>query len=635
VTNAGGSVISSSAALTVVQPVATRLINVNFGAHLSPGLNTNKTGLAAVGKTAQDLWNFYSRDISAGVWKHDGSFENLQDSGGAATGVGLVIANAPGCWANGSFDAMYNTYVYPFDSGNVRVTLTNLPPGLHDLYVYSYDGVLQVSVGAADHGTVITGESSVANPPVWRERQQYAAFRNLFVGPGQSIAITVRPGVFGYSVISGLQLVTVDQTPLAHSQSLNLSEDESAPVMLGGSDPDGDSLTVAVISGPTNGTLSGTAPNLVYTPNTNYHGPDGFWFKVNDGRLDSAPAKVSLSVAPVNDAPVAQSQAVTLDEDTVGGITLGASDADGDALTYSVGAPSHGTLAGTPPDLTYHPDTNYFGPDGFAFTVSDGQSNSQATVSITVRPVNDPPVADASATLPLVISPNNSNAPIVLDGSRSSDLEGDALQYFWFDTGATNASATGIVAVIVRPVGTNALTLVVDDGLATGAQNFAVEIITTAQVVERLTAVANDQVDRPQALIASLNAAIASIDRSNPTAAINQLQAFQNQVLAQVSPLDPVLADQFIQAAQEVIDLLNGGPVNGRQGISRVVCQPNGKVRLQFTAPRGPVYIVEASTNLADWEMIGVATACGVEEFEFEDATASRLAARFYRVVVP
>ena len=49
--------------------------------------------------------------------------------------------------------------------------------------------------------------------------------------------------------------------------------------------------------------LTGTAPNLVYKPATNYFGDDTLWFKVNDGTVDSSLAVISLTVTPVNDAP--------------------------------------------------------------------------------------------------------------------------------------------------------------------------------------------------------------------------------------------------------------------------------------------------------------------------------------------
>ena len=56
---------------------------------------------------------------------------------------------------------------------------------------------------------------------------------------------------------------------------------------------------------PAHGTLSGLAPNLLYTPAAGYSGADSFTFKVNDGQVDSAPATVTLSVGPVLEPPCA------------------------------------------------------------------------------------------------------------------------------------------------------------------------------------------------------------------------------------------------------------------------------------------------------------------------------------------
>jgi hypothetical protein len=97
--------------------------------------------------------------------------------------------------------------------------------------------------------------------------------------------------------------------------------------------------------------------------------------------------------------PVAADAAVTTDEDTPVSITLSASDAEGDPLTYGVVTPpAHGTLTGAAPNLTYSPAANYNGADSFTFQANDGQADSNlATISITVSPVNDPPVAAADA----------------------------------------------------------------------------------------------------------------------------------------------------------------------------------------------------------------------------------------------
>ena len=72
-------------------------------------------------------------------------------------------------------------------------------------------------------------------------------------------------------------------------------------VLLAGSDVDGDTLSFALASQPAHGTLSGTAPDLTYTPAQDYQGPDSFTFTVSDGQATSAPATVSIRVTAVNE----------------------------------------------------------------------------------------------------------------------------------------------------------------------------------------------------------------------------------------------------------------------------------------------------------------------------------------------
>ena len=135
------------------------------------------------------------------------------------------------------------------------------------------------------------------------------------------------------------------RSPVAAAQSVTTNEDVAKGITLAGSDVDNDTLTYTVVAGPSQGTLSGTAPNLTYTPAALYAGPDSFTFKVNDGTVDSNIATVSITVTHVYHAPVAAAQSVTTNEDVAKAITLGATDVDGDALAYSVVAgPAHGTL---------------------------------------------------------------------------------------------------------------------------------------------------------------------------------------------------------------------------------------------------------------------------------------------------
>ncbi len=260
-----------------------------------------------------------------------------------------------------------------------------------------------------------------------------------------------------------------------------------------------------------------------------------------------------------------------------------------------------------------------------------------ALSSNAVLTINQPPVADASATPPVVIAPLHCDATVVLDGSRSFDPDGDPLHYFWFKAGAASPLATGVVAVVTLPPGVYALTLVVDDGMATNSESFTVQVLTLAQALERLINLVTAQAPKPQPLVASLSAALRSINRSEPTPAINQLHAFENKTRAQVARSDPALAQTFIQSAQQLVAILSAGcsPARPPARIARAERGRDGRLRMHFSAPQGFVYILEASTNLVDWEKIGVATDGGSGEFDCEDAAAPQMPARFYRLVVP
>ena len=193
----------------------------------------------------------------------------------------------------------------------------------------------------------------------------------------------------------------VNSPPVASNGSETTDEDAAVAITLAATDADLDSLSYTVLSGPTNGSLSGTAPNLTYTPNGDYNGSDSFTFKANDGTEDSNIATVSLTVNALNDAPVAAAGSDSTNEDAAVAITLVATDIDSTIQSYTVvSGPTNGSLSGTAPNLTYTPTADYNGADSFTFRASDGSLNSNTTtVSLTVNAVNDAPVAsNGSAT---------------------------------------------------------------------------------------------------------------------------------------------------------------------------------------------------------------------------------------------
>jgi hypothetical protein len=95
----------------------------------------------------------------------------------------------------------------------------------------------------------------------------------------------------------------INLLPVADPQVVITDEDTPVTITLTGSDPDGDPLSYTIVSLPSNGVLTGTAPDITYTPDPDYYGTDNFTFKVNDGAADSLPATVSITInAVVDDA---------------------------------------------------------------------------------------------------------------------------------------------------------------------------------------------------------------------------------------------------------------------------------------------------------------------------------------------
>jgi VCBS repeat-containing protein len=184
----------------------------------------------------------------------------------------------------------------------------------------------------------------------------------------------------------------VNNPPVADDLTVTTDEDTAAAITLTGSDPDGDPLTFSVVAGPSNGTLSGTPPDLTYTPNLNYNGPDSFTYRANDGQADSNTATVTIVVNAVNDPPTAVDDSYTTDEGTTlnmaaPGVLGNDSDPEGDPLTaVLVSGVSNGSLSlNSDGSLSYTPNTNFNGSDSFTYRANDGQADSDlATVSISV-----------------------------------------------------------------------------------------------------------------------------------------------------------------------------------------------------------------------------------------------------------
>lgn len=215
------------------------------------------------------------------------------------------------------------------------------------------------------------------------------------------LAFDVSDGKTTVAGVLRLHVTAVSDAPTLAGLALNTLEDRAVEGQLEAKDVDGDALTYLVTAQPKSGraVVLDAAKGLVrFEPARDFNGATSFTVAVTDGKLESAPATVTVSVQPQNDAPVAAGAQLGLDEDGVLRGRLGATDVDGDPLTFQlVTAPGHGTLKLTDAatgTFEYVPAPNYFGPDAFDFSAADpAGASSTATVRLAVNPVNNPPVA--------------------------------------------------------------------------------------------------------------------------------------------------------------------------------------------------------------------------------------------------
>ncbi|HXT41840.1 MAG TPA: Ig-like domain-containing protein [Candidatus Angelobacter sp.] len=639
------------------------------GSPFDDDLSLADTGAVYVFTASGTTWNFQAELTAADAATSD----NLGWS--VALNGDTIVTGAPQRHSGADFAGAAYVFVRSGTAWSQQSLLVADDPAAFDYFGYST---------AVNNNTAIVGsvfDNSFASHggsayiftragSVWSQDSEFSAsdiandyhFGYAVAVSGSTILVGAPLGFYFQDGAAYVYEVSSSNTaPVANPQSITTAEDTAAAVTLTGSDAEGDPLTFAVVTGPTNGTLSGTSPNLIYTPNPNANGSDSFTFKANDGQLDSTPATVSISITPVNDAPVANSQSVTTLEDNAVTITLTGGDVEGSPLTFAVlTGPTKGTLSGTPPNLTYTPNANANGSDSFTFSVNDGTVDSlPATVSISVTPVNDgptisdipdqmmaknsttdpiaftvsdvdndpdglavsgsssdqtlvpdgnisfggsganrtitvtplakqsgtvtitvtvsdglqtastsftltvthsnhPPKADPTATVTQLISPNNVSATSTLDGSRSNDPDNDPLTYTWQAVRGT--IGTGVVGHVSLALGTHAITLVVSDGSLSDSAAIAIRVITATEATHQVmddVGNANISHGKKTSLLAVLREAARLFDRGRMDAGVKRLREFQKNVqVNEGKKVDPATVAALVGEAQNIIDAL-------------------------------------------------------------------------------
>ena len=337
-------------------------------------------------------------------------------------------------------------------TATITVTSPNVAPvAVNDSYSTAEDTTLNVS---SSNG-VLKNDTDSNGDPITATLSGNVSHGTLTLSATGSFTYTPvanysGPDSFTYQASDGsltsntasvtITVTAVNDPPVAVNDSYSTPRGTPLVVAAKGvltndTDPDSPNLTAALASNPQHGTvvLSPTGA-FTYTPAANYTGPDTFTYRANDGATNSNTATVSITVTPVNSAPVAVNDSYSTPRNTplsvnaASGVLANDSDPDGNPLTTALASnPAHGTLTITSNgSFTYTPASGYTGPDAFTYRASDGSLTSNtATVSITVTTVNSPPIAanDAYTT--------NEDAPLIVPAkgvlANDSDPDNDSL----------------------------------------------------------------------------------------------------------------------------------------------------------------------------------------------------------------
>ena len=253
-----------------------------------------------------------------------------------------------------------------------------------------------------------------------------------------------------------------NQPPAAGADSGTVDEDGSVNIAVLGndSDPDDDPLDVTGVSDPPNGSASVNGDNTInYAPDANFNGPDSFSYTLSDGKGGTDTGSVSVTVNPVNDAPVAVNDTgATTEQDIPVEVFVldNDSDVDNDPLNVSaVSNGTQGTVTNNNGSVTYSPNPGTTGADSFGYTVSDGSATDTATVSVNVLAANIPPTAFFASSC--------DGTTCTFDASGSNDPDGGTIVDYRWDFGDTSTGSGLNPAHSYPSAGTYTVTLTITD----------------------------------------------------------------------------------------------------------------------------------------------------------------------------
>ena len=196
----------------------------------------------------------------------------------------------------------------------------------------------------------------------------------------------------GLSSTAGLVTVTVtavDDDPNTMNVSAITDEDNAVVMTLEAEEVDGDTISFNVKDNPTSGSVSIKGDKATYTPNDNYYGSDSFTFEAVDTTAKKVlnTATASLTINPINDAPVVEAQNVESFNNQDIELTLTATDVEGDNVSFEiVDNPTNISASIDGSTLTINKSSSFWGADSLTYYAYDGTDyGNTAKVDITFK----------------------------------------------------------------------------------------------------------------------------------------------------------------------------------------------------------------------------------------------------------
>ena len=268
-----------------------------------------------------------------------------------------------------------------------------------------------------------------------------------------TLSYSVGDGMNSVANAGTITVTAVNDAPDTLADSAGTNEDSAVAILASAllsndSDVEGDTLTLTGVSNAVNGgvALDGNG-DVVFTPDADFNGSASFDYTVSDGNGGTATQTVAVTVAAVNDAPVAITDSTSASEDTAVTILASAllandSDIDGDTLSISsVSNAVNGAVAlDGNGDVVFTPAADFNGAATFDYVVSDGNGGTATqTVSVDVTAVNDAPVVSAmTAVLAMGASVTVAASDLL---ANATDVEGDSLSVSNVQVVGTDASS--------------------------------------------------------------------------------------------------------------------------------------------------------------------------------------------------